>query len=90
MDVLLVGRELHLAGLHIRQDPVQSRLNGGNIILRDDALFPQHFRMGLAPGDILPVQPLVKADGLVQLVHQLVRLLLKTPAPKFHVSFSSL
>ena len=86
VDVLVVGGEFHLSGLHILQDGLQALQNGGHVLHGDDAAGPQHLGVGHGAGDVLPVQPLVEADGGVQFVYQVVGFLLKPATPKFHIS----
>ena len=84
VDIFVVGRELHLPGLNVRQNAGQSGNDGLGILLGDDALLAQHGRMGHGAGDILLIQPLVKGDGGVEVVDLRVGLLLEPSAPKFH------
>ena len=82
---ILVGRgELHLSRLDIRQDFRQALPDRVLIRLGDDPLGRQHLRMGKASLDILPVEPLVKVNGGLEIVGQGIRLLAEPSAPKFH------
>ena len=85
VDVLVVRGKFNLPRLHVGQDALQPLRNGPHVLLGDDALGPQHFGVNNASLNILPIEPLVKGDGGVELVHQLIRLLAEPSAPKFHV-----
>ena len=84
VDVLVVGGEFHLPSLDVRQDAREPRLDGVAVRLGDDAAVREHLGVGHGAGDVLFVQPLVKADGGIELVHQLVGLFLEASAPEFH------
>ena len=84
VDVLVVGGKFHLPRLDVRQDALEPVDDGGGVLLRDDAAVGQHLGVGHGAGDVFPVQPLVEADGGIELVHQLVGVFLKASSPKFH------
>ena len=69
VDVLVVGGELHLPRLDVRQDSLQPGPNGRLVLPGDNAAVRQHGRMGQAALDVLPVQPAVELDGGVEIVH---------------------
>ena len=90
VDVLVVGGEFHLAGLHVRQDAFQALGDGGHVLLGDDAAVAQHLRVGQRAGDVLLVQPLIELNGGVEVVDEGVGLLAEPPGPEFHRWFLSL
>jgi len=81
VDVLVIHREFHLVGLDVGQDGLQAVYNGLHLVLLDDALLAQHLGVGDGAGDVLLVQPGVKLDGGVKVVHQCVCLFLKSSCP---------
>ena len=85
VDILLVGGKGHGPGLHLRHQILQSLDNGFGIRLGDDAGVAQHGRVGQGALHILPRHPLIKADGGIEIVDQLIGLLLKPPGPELHM-----
>ena len=69
VDVLVVHRELHLVGLDVGQNGLQAVYNGLHLVLLDDALLAQHLGVGDGACDVLLVQPGVKLDGGVKIIH---------------------
>ena len=69
VDVLVVHRELHLVGLDVGQNGLQAVYNGLHLVLLNDALLAQHLGVGDGAGDVLLVQPGVKLDGGVKIIH---------------------
>ena len=69
MDVLVVQRELHLVGLNVGQDGLQTLDDLLGLVLLNDPLLAQHGGMGDGPGDVLLVKPGVKADGRVKIIY---------------------
>ena len=84
MDILVVGGELDLARLHVGQNRFQALRDGSGVGFFNDAGIAQHLGVGQRALDILPVHPLVKGDGGVEVVDKGVGFLLKPPGPEFH------
>ena len=63
VDVLVVQGELHLVVLNVGQNGLQALDDLLGLVLLDDALLAQHGGVGHGAGDVLLVQPGVKADG---------------------------
>ena len=84
VDVLVVGGECRLPRLDVCQNVLQTTGDGGGVLFGDDAAVRQHGGVGHGAGNVLPVQPLVKADGGVEFIHQQVGVFLKASAPEFH------
>jgi hypothetical protein len=53
------------------------------ILRRDDAAFRQHGGVGLARGDVLPVEVAVEIDRGVDVLHDRIGLRSETAAPHF-------
>ena len=68
VDVLVVVRELHAAGVDVGQDGLQTVDDLFRVTLLDDALLAQHGGVGDGAGDVLPVHPRVKRDGGIEVV----------------------
>ena len=81
VDVLVVQGELHLVVLNVSQDSLQALYDLFRLMCLDDPLPAQHLGVGDGALDILPIQPGVKADRGVKIVHQCVSFLLKSSCP---------
>ena len=81
VDVLVIQRELHTAGLDVSQNGLESVDDLFGLVLLDDSRLAQHLGMGDRPRDVLPVEPGVKGDGGVKVVYQCVGFLLKPSGP---------
>ena len=84
VDVLVLQGELHLSGVDVRQDDLQTLDDLFRLVLLNDALLAQHGGVGDGAGDILFVHPGVEGDGRVEVVDQCVGLFLEPSSPKFH------
>ena len=84
-DVLRVSGKFDLAGLHVGEDAAQSLDDLVRVGLRDNTLLAQHGRMGNGAGDVLLRHALVKGNGRVEIVHQVIGGLRKAAAPEFHM-----
>ena len=84
VDVLRVQRKFHLARLNVGQDILQALYDSVGILLLNDALLAQHRGVGDRSLDVLPVEPLVKGDRRVEIVHHFIGRLFKASAPKLH------
>ena len=84
VDVLVLQGELHLPGVDVRQDDLQTLDDLLRLVGLNDALLAQHGGVGDGAGDVLFVHPGVKGDGGVEVVDQGIRLFLEPSSPKFH------
>ena len=84
VNILIVGGKLNFPRLHVCQNLLQAPGDGLRVLPGDDAAVRQHDGMGYGSGDVLPVQPLVKGDGGIKVVHKGVGVLSKPPGPQFH------
>ena len=69
VDVLGGGVEGQLALVQIRHDPGKPQHQRLGLLLGKDAAMGQHGGVGHGAGDVLLVQPGVKADGGVKVVN---------------------
>ena len=81
MYVFQIHREVEFPFLDLQQNVMEPPDNGLLVLLRDNAAFGQHLRMGNAARDVLTVHALVKADGGLEFIDHLVGAFLKAPAP---------
>ena len=63
VDVLVVIFDGEFTPVHLPLYLPQSADDLGRLILSDDPLFGQHAAMGHGPGNVLAIEPPVKADG---------------------------
>ena len=75
VDVLVVQRELHLVGLNVGQDGLQTLNDLLGLVLLNDPLLAQHGGMGDGSGDVLLVKPGVEANGRVKIVYYKIAIL---------------
>ena len=81
MDILVVGGKFHLAVLDILQNAGEALHDGRAVLGGENARGRQHLGVGDGAGDILPVEPLVKLNGGVEVVDKGVGLLAEAPGP---------
>ena len=81
VDILILCCDLQLACFHVCKDSVQSFCDLLLFFLCQDSLFCKHGNMCLASTDILSVKFLIKGNGCVKIVNQLVRFFCKTASP---------
>ena len=81
MDVFELGRETELAALDLGTNLRQSRLDGAAVGGRQDLARHQHVGVRQRARDILGVEPLVEADGGVDLLHDGIGTTGKAAAP---------
>ena len=84
VDILGVTLDDELPVLDVLQDPLETRDDRRTVLLRDDPLPSEHLRMRDRARDILPVHPLVEAQGLVKFLRPLILCLCKSSTPKLH------
>ena len=89
VDILGIALNLQLSILDVRKDTLEARHDGIRIRCRDDALLSEHPGMHDGSPNILLVHPLVKAERLIEGLHQLVCFSCKSAAPKLHFFSSS-
>ena len=85
VDVLVIQGELHAVAVDLRQNLAQARDDFFCLVFLDNALLPQHGRVGNGALDVLPVKPGVEVDGGVELIYQGIGLFLKPSGPKLHI-----
>ena len=90
VDVLVIQGELHLVRLHIRQNGGQALHNSIRLGRLNNSRFSQHRCVGNGAPDVLLIQPGIKADGRIKVVHQGVGFLLESARPEFHMNYLSL
>ena len=83
-SVFGIHGELHLAAFDIRQQILQTLMDGCHILFGNDARIAQHLRMGQRALNILLIHPLIKPDGGIEIVHKGIGFLLEPSCPKFH------
>ena len=81
VNILIFLRDCKGSLLHVPENAFQAADDGLLLLPGQDPLLLQHGHVGNAARDILTVKSLVKRDGSVKRVDQLVRLLGKTPSP---------
>ncbi len=81
MDILKRPFEIEGAGLDLGQDLIQPGQDRFAVFGGDDLFGDQHLAMGLGGGNILGIEPLIKADRRVDLFHDLGRAGGEAPAP---------
>ena len=83
MDILSMEVDLQSAALQIPEDAFQPGQNGLGVLGRIDALGTQHGGVRHAAGQILYRQTLIKANGGVEVVRDLVKMLCGAARPQF-------
>ena len=75
MDVFISGIELYLAGFDLLENLAKTRHQRGCFLLRDDADIAEHGRMSDAALNVPIIEFLIKTDGGMKILHQLVAVL---------------
>ena len=88
MNVFELDTELELAAIDLRADLLQAVDDLIAIVVGDDVLSGEHFRMRDRAFDVLTIQPLIESNRRLEFIDHLVRRLLETPAPEFSVPIS--
>ena len=83
MDVLIARREAKNTGFDLFLDRLQPRDDSPRLAARDNALSPEHFRVGDAAGDVMRVEPPIHVDGRSESLHGTGRRAGEAPAPEF-------
>src|SRR5699024_7208687 len=81
VNILIFTGDLKLAALHVQENAAESLQNLVSLLLCENALLCQHPHMRHAALDILSIKFLVKGNGRVEIVNQLVGFLGKASAP---------
>ena len=75
VDVFVGWVEMHLASFDLLENLAKTRHQRGCFLLRDDADIAEHRRVGDGALNVPIIQFLVKADGGMKILHQLVAVL---------------
>ncbi len=84
VDILVVDVPGKLAALDLAGDVGQARVDGGLVLIGDDALLGEHARVRAAARDVLLGHRLVDLEGRAELLREGVDALLEPTTPKRH------
>ena len=86
MNILGFGIDGQPACVNIRQNCRQAGQNRLGILRGENARFAQHPGVGHGAPNILPIHPLIKSDGSVQLVQPCIHFPAHPSFPQLHFS----